>query len=367
MKSWTHTKTAVVAGTTMFLLIITIALAGRAVHSARAARYPNLQGAWEGTLEIPQGKVRMTLNLARTNGSYAASADCADYGLKNIPVSKIVYDYPAFHFEMKAFGGGAYDGKLNPRADEMSGQWKQGSATVPLVFRPATNLNSETLSEDAYAPRADSDVQGVWQGTLKAPGGVALRINFKIAERPPGTFQLRMDSLDQGAKDMAASSVNYQDHVLQAEFDSFKGSFEGRVDSEEMAGAFKQAGISLPLTLRRADAAEQAEQEPVKNYYTGRDGLPGHWEGTLNARTAGQFHLLFNIAQLPDGSFSATLASPDQMTNEIPATTVQHTPPNVRIEWNGIGGSFNGTLKNGKLTGTWRQGGASFPLSLNRG
>jgi hypothetical protein len=41
MNSRTQTKTAVVAGTTMFLVIITIALPTKAVHSARAACVAN--------------------------------------------------------------------------------------------------------------------------------------------------------------------------------------------------------------------------------------------------------------------------------------------------------------------------------------
>jgi len=58
--------------------------------------------------------------------------------------------------------------------------------------------------------------------------------------------------------------------------------------------------------------------------------------------------------------------SPDQGATDLPATTINQTPPKVRIEWKAIGGVFNGTLKSGKLTGTWRQGKTSLPLNLNR-
>jgi hypothetical protein len=365
MTSWTQTKTAVVAGTAIFLVIIAIALAGKAVHSARVAHYPNIQGAWEGTVEIPQAKLRVRLNLSRTNGTYAATGDSIDQGVRNIPVSKIVYNYPAFHFEMQSVGG-IYDGSLNPAADEISGTWKQGNATLPLAFKHVTNAVAEALSEDAFAPRADSDVQGIWKGALQLKEGTALRLNFKIAEQPPGTFQIRLDSVDQGVKDIEASSASYQDHVLKAEFAGLNGSFEGRVDGREIAGTWAQAGSSLPLILERADATGETEQEPIKNYYIGRNNLPGHWKGTLQVQNV-KLRVVFNIAQLPDGSLAATMDSPDQGATDLPATTVQHTPPNVKIEWKGIGGVFNGTLKNGKLTGKWRQGGAAFPLNLSRG
>jgi hypothetical protein len=45
---------------------------------------------------------------------------------------------------------------------------------------------------------------------------------------------------------------------------------------------------------------------------------------------------------------------------------IQYVPPNVRLEWPTIGGSFNGKLENGKLSGVWRQGGGALPLVLER-
>jgi hypothetical protein len=36
------------------------------------------------------------------------------------------------------------------------------------------------------------------------------------------------------------------------------------------------------------------------------------------------------------------------------------------MEWKWAGGAFDGKLKNGKLTGAWKQGGGSFPLIFTR-
>ena len=56
----------------------------------------------------------------------------------------------------------------------------------------------------------------------------------------------------------------------------------------------------------------------------------------------------------------------DQGANNILATTTQYTPPNVSIMYGGVRGVFNGALKDGKLTGIWRQRGAVHPLTLTR-
>ncbi|MBU6411052.1 MAG: alpha/beta hydrolase, partial [Verrucomicrobia bacterium] len=79
-----------------------------------------------------------------------------------------------------------------------------------------------------------------------------------------------------------------------------------------------------------------------------------------------KLRILFHIALMPDGSYSATLDSPDQGATGIPATAAQVTYPDVRLEWKGIGGVFTGKLTNGRLSGTWRQGNAALPLELER-
>jgi hypothetical protein len=359
------TKTLAVIGITLALVAVVIVLVSKVIHSARVAHYPNIQGAWEGALDLQQAKLRVRLNLSKTNGVYVASGDSIDQGLKNIPVSEIVYKYPSFHFEMKSMGG-VYDGKLNREANELSGTWKQGAVVTPLNFKLTTNNTSEALSEETYAPRADSDAQGIWEGKLAIQEGVALRIHFKIAEQPDGKFKLHLDSPDQGAKDIRASSVSYENSVLKAEFAGMNGAFEGRVGPQEIAGIWRQGDLSLPLTLQRFDEAKQKQEESGKSYsYTSANDLPGHWKGALIVQKI-KLNLVFHIAKTPDGSLSAMMDSPDQGATGLPATSIQHTAPKVRIEWKGMGAVFDGTLKNGKISGSWRQGAATYPLVLSR-
>ena len=128
----------------------------------------------------------------------------------------------------------------------------------------------------------------------------------------------------------------------------------------------------MPLTLERAKPETAAALDPAieaqKDYsYTSPNDLPGHWQGTLNVKQAGvKLRLAVNIAKLPDGKFSCTMISLDQGGGEIPASMTQYLPPNVHLEWPTIGGSYNGKLEKGKLTGVWRQGGGALPLVLER-
>jgi hypothetical protein len=64
-----------------------------------------------------------------------------------------------------------------------------------------------------------------------------------------------------------------------------------------------------------------------------------------------------DIAQMPDGTFFASLDNPDELSKGVVASSVLYSPPRVRVEWRGIGARFEGRVKNGKLSGTWYGGG----------
>jgi hypothetical protein len=216
-------------------------------------------------------------------------------------------------------------------------------------------------------------VQGYWKGTLKVEK-TTLRVDLKIAERADGTFRVTGDSPDQGGSDIEATAVTYHRPTLKVEFGGIMGSYEGAVDESDrvITGNLVSNGHPLPLTLERAKPETAAALDPAieaqKDYsYTGPNDLPGHWQGTLDVKQSGvKIRLAVNIARLPDGKFSATMISLDQGGAEIPANNIQYISPNVRLEWSAIGGSFNGKLENGKISGAWRQGGGALPLVLER-
>jgi hypothetical protein len=362
-------------GTGAVILAIGVAFLGfKTVHWVRAANAPDIQGAWAGNFEFKETKMPLMYKISKVNGSYHAVEANPYQGTREIPVSRLVYDYPSVRIEQPAIGF-TYEATLNPKTMEMSGNWKQGKGSGPFTMK----LNAlpgefpEPMAESDYTPRKDSDLQGYWKGTLKA-GNTPLRVILKIAERADGTFRVAGDSPDQGAKDIEATAITYHRPTVKVEFGGIGGYYEGTLDDSDrvITGNWMQGDKPLPLTLERAKPETVAAIDPAieaqKDYsYTGPNDLPGHWQGTLNVKQEGvKLRLAVNIAKMPDGKFSASMISLDQGGGEIPASMIQYVPPNVRLEWGAINGSFNGKLENGKLTGAWRQGGGALPLVLER-
>ena len=374
--AWTKTKTAVVAGAVILLTAGTGIVAVKTVPAVWSAGVPDIQGAWAGNFDFAGTKMPLMYKITRENGSYHAVLVDIYQGVREVPVSKLVYNYPSIRIEQQAFGC-TYEATVNRTTMEMSGTWKQRGVSIPFTMK----LNAlpeafpEPMAESDYAPRKDSDLQGYWKGTSKA-GNTPLRVAVRIAERADGTFRAVADIPDEGHFghiNVEATSVTCQPPTVKMEFSGIGTVFEGTVDGAHrvITGNLSLGGKPTPLTMERAKpeialASDDPAIEVQKDYsHASPNDLPGHWKGILNVNRS-KLRLAFDVAKLPDGTFSCSMINFDREGTEIPASAIQYAPPNVRLEWNAIGASFNGKLENGKLTGAWRQGGEAVPLVMER-
>ncbi len=94
--------------------------------------------------------------------------------------------------------------------------------------------------------------------------------------------------------------------------------------------------------------------------------ISGDWNGLLEAPGI-KLRLVFHVEEKA-GALSATMDSPDQGAFGIPVTSVTFTSPLLRIQIAALLLEFSGTLndKGEEIAGTFKQGGASFPLKLQR-
>jgi hypothetical protein len=317
-----------------------------------------VEGAWEGLLEHHAGplmrKQRMVLKIFRENGSYYAAIDQVDNGLKNFPVTSLSIGRSSVKFEVS--NGFTYNGKLN--GEEITGRWKwpdgNDNYSQPLRFVRTTTPDKvpEPLAEAEYAPRPDMDLQGFWKGALKV-GTNSYRLHLKIAQPTAGNFRAELDSIDQPPViPLPITAMEYHGSTVKFSMQGIGGAFDGQLSGSQITGSWTQGG-KWPLTFERANPKEDSP-DAGKNYdYKSEAELPGHWTGTLPGRYGLHLRVVFNIAQLPDESFSGTLDSPDQLLFAMPFNVMTFTTPNVHLENKTANCVFDGKLLEGKLSGTW--------------
>ena len=129
----------------------------------------------------------------------------------------------------------------------------------------------------------------------------------------------------------------------------------------------------LPMTILAFLIAQPASATFAQNAPTQSEvkteprGIEGGWEGVLDVGAA-KLRVVLKIKKEKDGTLAATMDSPDQGAMDLPVSSVTLEKDALRVEMKMIGGVYEGTLnkERAELSGTWTQGGQSFPLNLKR-
>jgi pimeloyl-ACP methyl ester carboxylesterase len=93
--------------------------------------------------------------------------------------------------------------------------------------------------------------------------------------------------------------------------------------------------------------------------------INGDWNALLNV-SGQELPLVFHIIET-DGVYSGTLDSPKQGALGLPMSLITYADSALHIELSQLGISYDGTLENEEVTGTFKQGGIEIPLNLSRG
>ncbi|MCU0326509.1 MAG: lysophospholipase [Spirosomaceae bacterium] len=89
----------------------------------------DITGSWNGALNIGSTKLRVVINISKTEDGYKSTLDSPDQGAKGIPVSKTTFENSKLSFEIPA-GGIQYSGDF--QNDKFVGTFKQGGREIPL-------------------------------------------------------------------------------------------------------------------------------------------------------------------------------------------------------------------------------------------
>jgi len=226
--------------------------------------------------------------------------------------------------------------------------------------------------------RAQSQIAGDWQGKLSA-GGAEFRVAWHVTLAKDGSFTSTLDNIDQNifAIPVKSTFLNGSHVTLTVDDDitangetlHLKGALDGTVDKDatELKGTWTQSQPEQPpadLDLKHLPA--QAAAAPLIPPATVKPSdIDGTWLGTLDAGTA-KLRLVLKIANGLDG-LTASLQSPDQSPQWLPASSVARSGSSLTVEFKAIGAVY--TTKIGvdlnSMDGTFTQG-VPLPLALKR-
>jgi RNA polymerase sigma factor (sigma-70 family) len=384
--AWSKAKAVVITSVALLFAVGgTSFITVKTYHLIRQAYSPDIVGTWEGVAHLSknQGRVgtnegeaaqtRVILKIFKANGIYRATTDWIDLGKKDVPMGDVVYHYP--NMEIHQTVRYVWNLKVNANATELL--WDNYINFIkpdPVVFTRTTTPDTipEPLTENDFAPGDSANLQGYWEGEI-GTGTDAMPVDLKIARQNDGTYRAEGDSPMQGIQGLPVA-VSYNPPLVKFGPADGAGMFEGQLNGSgtEISGSWTQGGQSIPTSVRRVDHQAEHAHDADRDYaFVSKDDLQGHWKGTWivkMAKSKTPIRQALDIAKLPDGSYSATLANLDEFGADapVPASAFDYSPPDLHMEWNWQGWTYEGKLESGKLTGIWFQGGGHAALVFER-
>lgn len=124
-------------------------------------------------------------------------------------------------------------------------------------------MNNTLMMQEEFNP------EGSWGGILKI-SSAQLRVIFNVSKNPSGNLTATLDSPDQGAYGISVNEVVVKDDSIKFIIRLVNGYYEGIYisDSLKIVGVWHQAGMSLPLELRKTEKVEKPNrpQEPKEPF-----------------------------------------------------------------------------------------------------
>lgn len=230
------------------------------------------------------------------------------------------------------------------------------------VFIRLSLLAASLLSSPAAA-QAPVTPLGHLEGVVQIPDrplGIEIDIFRKASGELAGTFA----QPDQGIKALPLTAVTAQARDIRfvVKAGAQPSTFAGTVasDGRTLTGDVTLGEYVVPFELSRVGEARVAAAPKNPRI---APALEGTWNGAISPSLG----VIVTLANLPDGTATGTIASPDGAGVEMPLA-IREDGANVRLEVDAVGGVFEGELDPlaGTLAGTWRQAGAALPMTLTK-
>jgi hypothetical protein len=226
-------------------------------------------------------------------------------------------------------------------------------ALVRSITMLIVAVASPCLAEDA--------ISGRWEGTAQIPGDQLNLIVDLSQENGAWVGSIIIPGL--GLKGAPLTNIKMQPPEVGFAVKGALGiQLKLRLDANsKLAGNLEQSG-NRALAMLQKTGPPQVEVPP-RNTSVAKE-LEGEWKGDYEMLGYTR-HVSIKFANHPDGA-TADFVIVGRKHNVLPVDLLTQEGDLVTVDSHEMGFSFEGRLRNGKLTGALRQGAIETPLDLVR-
>jgi hypothetical protein len=209
--------------------------------------------------------------------------------------------------------------------------------------------------------RAQDAIIGRWEGTAQIPDDEVNMVVDLAKENGAWVGSIIIPGL--GVKGAPLTNINVKPPAINFAVKGALGiQLKLRVDAGKMSGDFQQAGNRAPTTLQKTGPPQV--EYPPGNTAVAKE-LEGEWKGDYEMLGYTR-HVSIKFTNREENGAAAELVIVGRKHNILPVDLVTQEGDLVTVDSHDTGFSFEGRLRNGKLTGVIRQAAIETPLVLER-
>ncbi|MBI3470272.1 MAG: alpha/beta fold hydrolase [Candidatus Solibacter usitatus] len=248
--------------------------------AAAAWAQPTIEGSWQASISAGNATLRLLLHISKApDGGLSATFDSPDQGATGLSVSSLTQAGDSVKFTL-AVASASFEGVRSANGQEISGQWKQGPGTAPMVFKRLDKAPAPPVRPQEPKKPYPYDEQEVVFENRKA--GVKLAGALTLP-RDEGPFPAAVLITGSGPQDRDEAIMGHRPFLVLADHLTRQGIAVLRYDDR---GTAKSTGsFSTSTTADFADDAEAGVQflKSHARIDAKRIGLIGHSEGGIIA------------------------------------------------------------------------------------
>ncbi|MGQ0762137.1 MAG: alpha/beta hydrolase family protein [Acidobacteriota bacterium] len=278
---------------------------------AFAQNETNLAGNWLATLDVSGVELRLLLKIQNTGNGYTAKFDSVDQAVKDLPVDSVTLNGNKMNFVAAQFGM-SYEGTLNDKGEEITGTFKQGAGSAPMIFRRVGDVPMITRRQDPKKPYPYNEEEVSYRNVkdnVKLAGTLSLPRNGNRTHPAviliSGSGPQNRDSLIAGHRPFLVLS----DHLTRQGIAVLRVDDRGTGDSD-LGSLAATSETFMGDVLAGVEFLKTRKEINPK-----RIGLIGHSEGGMIAPMA--------AARSKDVAFIVLLAGPGQRGEDVVTTQTE--------------------------------------------
>jgi hypothetical protein len=215
-------------------------------------------GHWEGVIQTPEVSISIEVDLSRNaNQELAGTISVPPQNLRGLPLVIETAQGRTLGFRFRgAPGNRHFQGTLSEDGKSMVGEFTQSGYAMPFNL---TRTGDARIDAPVRSAPIGKELEGPWSATLDGtyPNGIRRRIILTLSNQPDGTSTGTVVNPGDGLE-IPITSITQKASDVILDIKAVNGSYSGKVnaDGTELVGTLIQGTAVLPLTFRRAAAAE---------------------------------------------------------------------------------------------------------------